>query len=366
MIKKTPLNESHRKLGGRMVEFAGWELPVQYSGPIPEHMAVRTAAGLFDVSHMGEIEVRGKGAIDLVDYLTVNDVPALDDNGAHYTMFLNEDGGIVDDLLVYRISRYHLFLVVNGATTAKDEAWIRRHAARFDCEISNTSSVYAQIAIQGPKAEGILQNLTPTLLDRIPSFCHQMAEIDGYSCRVSRTGYTGEDGFEIYVDSVHAASIWNRLLVEGSRDGLVPCGLAARNTLRLESKMALYGNDIDDTTSPLEAGLGWVVKMDKGDFVGRSVLEQQKRDGLRRKLVGFEMLDKAPARDGYEVVSGGDVIGRVTSGSPAPYLKKNIGLAYVPPDRAAVGTGLGVLVRGREVPAVVVKTPFYKRMRVFD
>lgn len=366
MIKKTPLNEAHKVLGGRMVEFAGWELPVQYTGPAPEHMAVREAAGLFDVSHMGEIEIRGRQAIDLVDYLTVNDVRALDDNAAHYTMFLNETGGIIDDLLVYRVSKYHLILVVNAGTTEKDLNWILQHSPKFDCEVANNSPYYAQIAIQGPKAELILQNLTPTLLDRIPSFNHQVVEIDGICCRISRSGYTGEDGFEIYVDSTHALSIWNHLLVVGAADGLLPCGLAARNTLRLESKMALYGHDIDDTTSPLEAGLGWVVKMDKGEFVGRPVLEQQKRDGIKRKLVGFEMLDKAPARDGYEVVIDGTVVGIVTSGSPAPYLKKNIGLAYLPTAHASVGTSIGILVRGREVPAVVVKTPFYKRTRKFD
>ena len=366
MIKKTPLNEAHKALGARLVEFAGWELPVQYAGPIPEHMAVREAAGLFDVSHMGEIEVRGRQAIELVDFLTVNDVRSLDDNAAHYTMFLNEAGGIIDDLLVYRVSKYHLILVVNAGTTEKDLNWILQHSPKFECEVANNSPLYAQIAIQGPKAESILQNLTSTLLDKIPSFNHQVAELDGIRCRISRSGYTGEDGFEIYLDASHAAKIWNRLLVVGSVQGLAPCGLAARNTLRLESKMALYGNDIDETTSPLEAGLGWVVKMDKGEFIGRAALEQQKRDGLTRKLVGFEMLDKAPARDGYEVVIDGTVVGRVTSGSPAPFLKKNIGLAYLPTAHAAVGTSIGILVRGREVPAVVVKTPFYKRTRKFD
>lgn len=366
MIKKTPLNEAHKSLGGRMVEYAGWELPVQYAGPTPEHMAVREAAGLFDVSHMGEIEIRGRQAVEFVDFLTVNDVRSLDDNAAHYTMFLNETGGIIDDLLVYRVSKYHLLLVVNAGTTEKDARWILSHASSFDCEVANNSPLYAQIAIQGPKAERILQNLTSTLLDKIPSFNHQVAELDGIRCRISRSGYTGEDGFEIYVDAGGATQIWSRLLVEGSGEGLVPCGLAARNTLRLESKMALYGNDIDESTSPLEAGLGWAVKMDKGDFIGRAALQAQKAEGLKRKLVGFEMLDKAPARDGYDVVIDGVAVGRVTSGSPAPFLKKNIGLAYVPTEHSAVGTSIGILVRGREVPAVIVKTPFYKRERTFD
>jgi aminomethyltransferase len=366
MTKKTPLNEIHRSLGARMVEFAGWDMPVQYAGPVPEHMAVREAAGLFDVSHMGEIEVRGAGAEALVDYVTANDVRGLDDNQAHYTLFLNESGGIVDDLLVYRISGENFLLVVNAGTTDKDFAWVRSHADRFDCEVSNTSGAFAQIAIQGPVAERVLQQLTPTMLDRIPSFWSQRAHIDGISTRVSRTGYTGEDGFEIYCNAADAPHIWNRLLVEGSPLGVAPCGLAARNTLRLESKMPLYGHDIDDTTTPLEAALGWVVKLNKGDFVGREALERQKREGVTRRLVGFEVLDRAPARDGYTIVKDGAEIGVVTSGSPAPYLKKNIGLAYLPVEHAKVGTEIGVVVRGREVPAAVVKTPFYKRDRVFD
>lgn len=366
MIKKTPLNEIHRNLGGRMVEFAGWDLPVQYAGPLPEHLAVRQAAGLFDVSHMGEVEVRGAGAVDLVDFVTTNDVRNLDDNQAHYTLMLNETGGIVDDLLVYRITDEHYLLVVNAGTTEKDFDWIRSHAGRFNCEVSNTSGAFAQIAIQGPVAERILQALTPTMLDRIPSFWSQRALIDGIRTRVSRTGYTGEDGFEIYCNASDAAHIWNRLLVEGSDKGIVPCGLAARNTLRLESKMALYGNDIDDSTSPLEAALGWAVKLDKGEFVGRDALLAQKREGLKRKLVGFEVLDRAPARDGYSVVKDGLAIGTVTSGSPAPFLKKNIGLAYLPVEHAKVGTEIGIEIRGRIVPAVVAKTPFYKRERVFD
>jgi aminomethyltransferase len=366
MIKKTPLNEIHRSLGARMVEFAGWDMPVQYAGPIPEHLAVRQAAGLFDVSHMGEIEVRGPGALDLVDYVTPNDVRGLEDDQAHYTVLLNESGGIVDDLLVYKIADEHYLLVVNAGTTEKDFEWVKSHAGRFDCEVLNTSGAFAQIAIQGPAAEHILQGLTPALLDRIPSFWSQRAQIDGLRTRLSRSGYTGEDGFEIYCASHDAAHIWNRLMIEGADKGLVPCGLAARNTLRLEAKMPLYGHDIDDATTPLEAGLSWVVKLDKGDFVGRDALVRQKEAGVTRRLVGSEVLDRAPARDGYPVVKDGVEIAAVTSGSPAPYLKKNIGLAYLPVEHAKVGTEIGILVRGREVPAVVVKTPFYKRQRVFD
>lgn len=366
MIKKTPLYETHLSLGARMVEFAGWEMPVQYAGPIPEHMAVRDAAGLFDVSHMGELEVRGADALALVDYVTANDPKELSDNQAQYSMFLNEQGGIIDDLLVYRITHDHFLLVVNAGTTDKDFAWVRAQAARFNCEVANNSPVFAQIAIQGPIAERILQQMTSTMLDRIPSFWSQQVDLDGHRARVSRSGYTGEDGFEIYCHANNAVAIWNRLMVIGDGQGLQPCGLAARNTLRLEAKLALYGNDIDETTTPLEAGLGWVVKMDKGDFIGRAALEQQKRDGLTRKLVGFEVLDRAPARDGYTVTKDGREIGVVTSGSPAPYLKKNIGLAYLPPEDAKIGTEIGIVVRGRTVPAVVVKTPFYRRKQVFD
>jgi aminomethyltransferase len=232
--------------------------------------------------------------------------------------------------------------------------------------VANTSGAYAQIAIQGPIAERILQELTPSMLDRIPGFWSQHVEIDGLRSLVSRTGYTGEDGFEIYCPPQHATHVWKRLLMVGAEQGLVPCGLAARNTLRLEAKLALYGNDINDDTTPLEAGLGWVVKLDKGDFVGREALLAQKRDGVTRKLIGFEVLDRAPARDGYPIVKDGAEIGTVTSGSPAPVLKTNIGLAYVPTEHAKVGTELGIVVRGRTVPAVVVKTPFYKRKQVFD
>jgi aminomethyltransferase len=367
MQRKTPLNQVHRALGARMVEFAGWDMPVQYAGPIAEHLAVRETAGLFDVSHMGEIEVRGREAGRLVDLITANDPKQLDDNQVQYSLMLNEDGGVVDDLLVYRIEPEHYLLVVNAGTTEKDFEWVARHADGMDCQVSNTSGAYALIAIQGPSAERVLQELTPTLLDRIPSFWSQRAELDGVRTRVSRTGYTGEDGFEIFCRPEDAAHIWNRLLVEGARDGLAPCGLAARNTLRLEAKLALYGNDIDDTTNALEAGLGWVVKLDKGDFVGRDALRRTKEAGLARRLVGFEMVDRAPARDGYPVADrGGERIGVVTSGSPAPYLKKNIGLAYLPATHAKVGTEIDVIVRERPAAAVVVKTPFYKRQRVFD
>jgi aminomethyltransferase len=361
MIRKTSLNEVHRHLGARMVEFAGWDMPVQYAGPIPEHFAVREAAGLFDVSHMGQIEVMGRDALKFVDRVTANDPKVLHDNQAQYSLLLNPDGGIVDDLLVYRIEEHHFLLVVNAGTTEKDFAWVTSHHDGLDCEIHDTSHAYALIAVQGPNAQRILQLIAPVMLDHIPAFWSQRCAIEGVRTRVSRTGYTGEDGFEIFCEPKDAPHLWNRLLVTGSDLGLAPAGLAARNTLRLEAKMSLYGNDIDDTTNALEAGLGWVVKLDKGEFVGRDALKQTKSEGLRRRLVGFEMIDRAPARDGYPVEKDGQEIAVVTSGSPAPYLKKNIGLAYLPVEFAAVGTEIDVVIRGRRAQAVVVKTPFYKR-----
>ena len=366
MLRRTPLHEAHHSVGARMVDFAGWEMPVQYSGPIQEHMAVREAAGLFDVSHMGEFEITGPGALELVQRLTTNDVSKLKDNQVQYSTLTNEAGGVLDDLLVYRISSEYFLLVVNAATTDKDFAWIARHANPSDAEVHNTSSGYALLALQGPRAERILQDLSDHMLDRIPYYWSQKVKVDGVDCRVSRTGYTGEDGFEIFCHPADARHIWNRLLLTGHDRGLIPCGLAARNTTRLEAAFRLYGNDMDETTTPLEAGLGWVVKLGKGEFVGREALTRQKEEGLIRKLVGFEVLDRAPARDGYPVLIEGKEVGRVTSGSPAPFLKKNIGLAYLPVEHSATGTGISILIRGREVPAQIVATPFYKRDRKFD
>ncbi|MCI0488236.1 MAG: glycine cleavage system aminomethyltransferase GcvT [Blastocatellia bacterium] len=367
MLKRTPLTEAHISIGARMVAFAGWEMPVQYSGPMQEHLAVREAAGLFDVSHMGEIEVIGEDALELVQRLTTNDAAKLEDDQVQYSIFTNEAGGVMDDLLVYRINSEYFMLVVNAGTTDKDYHWIKQHADSYKVEVHNTSQGYALMALQGPRAELILQALTDHMLDHIPYYWSQRVSVDGVACRVSRTGYTGEDGFEIFAAPDQARHVWNRLLVTGHSHGLVPCGLAARNTLRLEAAFRLYGNDMDDTTTPLEAGLGWVVKLLKAnDFTGREILERQKREGLARKLVGFEVLDRAPARDGYTVVIAGQEVGRVASGSPAPFLKKNIGLVYLPIEHSAPGTEFSVLVRGRDVRARVVETPFYKRERKFD
>jgi len=362
MLKRTPLHSAHVSLGARMVEFAGWEMPVQYSGPIPEHMAVRRAAGLFDVSHMGEIEIRGSGALSLVQRVTTNDASRLQDNQVQYSTMTNEDGGVIDDLLVYRITHDHFLLVVNAGGADQDYQWIKRLEAE-DQEVHNVSAALALLALQGRLAERILQQLTDHMLDHIPYYWSQRVHVDGVDCRVSRTGYTGEDGFEIMCKSEHALHVWNRLLITGRDYELIPCGLAARNTLRLEAGFRLYGNDMDQTTTPLEAGLGWVVKLDKGEFIGRDALQKQKESGLKRKLVGFEVLDKAPARDGYAILAGGAEVGQVASGSPAPFLKKNIGLAYLPIGYSKVGTEIAVSIRGREVPAMVVATPFYQRSR---
>jgi aminomethyltransferase len=366
MLKRTPLYESHVQLGARMVDFVGWEMPVQYTGPIPEHMAVREAAGLFDVSHMGEIEITGHDALDLLQSVTTNDASKLQDNQVQYSILTNDGGGVIDDLLVYRINAEYFLLVVNASGTDADFEWIKKHVGTRKVSVANTSGAFALLALQGPRAERILQNITDHMLDRIPYYWSQAVSVDGLDCRVSRTGYTGEDGFEILCNASDARHLWNRLLVTGHENGLMPCGLAARNTLRLEAALRLCGNDMDETTTPLEAGLGWVVKIAKGDFVGRAVLERQKREGLGRKLVGFEVMDRAPARDGYTVLVDGVEVGRVSSGSPAPFLKKNVGMVYLPIEHAAVSKEFSVVVRGRPVAARVVEIPFYKRDRKFD
>ena len=366
MLKHTPLYEAHISIGARMVEFAGWQMPLQYSGHVQEHMAVRQAAGLFDVSHMGEIEIRGADALALVQHVTTNDASKLEDNQVQYSTLTSTDGRVLDDLLVYRINSDYFLLVVNAGGADSDFNWIENHAGALNVEVHNTSDGFALLALQGPRAEQVLQELTDHMLDRIPYYWSQRVMVDGVDCRVSRTGYTGEDGFEILCEPADARHLWNRLLVIGQDLGLIPCGLAARNTLRLEAAFRLYGHDMDQTTTPLEAGLGWVVKLAKGDFIGRDALVRQKQEGLMRKLVGFEVLDRAPARDGYPVVIGDEQVGVVTSGSPAPFLKKNIGFAYLPTQHTSLGAEFFVAIRGRNVPARVVETPFYKRDRKFD
>ncbi|MBN2134972.1 MAG: glycine cleavage system aminomethyltransferase GcvT [Acidobacteria bacterium] len=360
-IKKTPLNSEHRKHGGRLVPFAGFEMPVQYAGVIEEHMAVRTAAGIFDVSHMGEIEVKGPDALPYLQKISSNNVAKLADGQIHYTALTYTNGTFVDDMLIYKYDENHYLLVVNASNTDKDFAWCQKNTDGFDVKVTNLSDKYAQIAIQGPKAQAILTPLTDVDLDAIKYYWFTEGKVEGAECIVSRTGYTGEDGFEVYCKPEDAVKIWQAMMKEGEKYGLQPAGLGARDTLRLEAKMALYGNDIDDTTTVLEADLGWICKLKKGDFNGRDVLLKQKEEGLKRMLVGFEMVDKGIARHGYPVVDNGKEIGYISSGSFAPYLKRNIGLAYLPIELTEIGTEFKVGIRGKELKAKVVETPFYKR-----
>ena len=364
MLRRTPLYDSHVALGARMVDFAGWAMPVQYSGPIPEHMAVRQTAGLFDVSHMGEVELIGNNAVPLIQSLTSNDAAKLLDNQVQYSALTNEQGGIIDDLLVYRIHENHILLVVNASNADKDFAWIKQHAdAMGGVDAYDVSGGYALMALQGPRAEDILQNLAAAKLDQIPYYWSQEVTIDGIRCRVSRTGYTGEDGFEIFCAPNDAKAIWNHLLLTGRDEGLLPCGLAARNTTRLEASYRLWGNDMDETTTPLEAGLGWITKLNKGEFIGRQAIQAQKDAGLTRQLIGFVVEDRAPARDGYPIFINSVEVSKVASGSPAPFLQKNIGMTYLPVEYTAIGTEISIGIRGREVPARIVPMPFYKRTR---
>jgi aminomethyltransferase len=350
-----------------MVDFGGWDMPVQYpAGTIEEHLRTRNHSGLFDVSHMGEIDVHGPDAIAFVNRITSNDVTKLIDGQAQYSALTTPSGTVVDDLLVYRFSQDHLFLVVNAGTTEKDWDWIKSHQGNEAVELRNVSSEYCQIALQGPDALSILQQLTDLNLADIKYYHFTTGKVDGVETIVSRTGYTGEDGFEVYAAADKAEQLWNKLLETGkagTETGTLPCGLAARNTLRLEAGMSLYGHEIDETTTLLEANLGWICKLDKGDFIGRDKLAQQKEAGVQRRLVGFEVTDRGIARDDQEVLVGDQRVGKVTSGSPAPFLKKNIGFAYVPVEHATVGGEIKIDVRGRLVNAQIVKTPFYKRAR---
>ena len=358
-LKKTPLNQVEKDLGGKMVDFGGWELPVQFTGILEEHEAVRTKAGVFDVSHMGEVTVKGRQALDLLQQSTCNDVSKLDDGRAQYNGLLYPTAGFVDDILIYRNGSDDYFVVVNASNTDKDYEWIAKSAKGMDVEVKNVSANYAQLALQGPESERILQPMTDVKLGPMKYYRFAHGKVGGVTALVSRTGYTGEDGFEIYVAPKEGPRIMRKLLDAGAK----PCGLGARDTLRLEAKMALYGNDIDDSTTPLEADLGWIVKLEKGDFMGRDVLQREKNDGLKRKLVGFEMIDRGIARHGYPIVDGQDEIGVVTSGTHSPTLKKAIGLAYLPLDKSAQGSEFTVLIREKETRARVVPTPFYKRAR---
>jgi aminomethyltransferase len=359
---RTPLNSVHCSLRAKMVDFGGWDMPVQYTGIIDEHLAVRNSVGLFDVSHMGEIEIRGPQAAALTDYVTTNSVHKLKLGQAHYSGLLYDHGGFVDDILVHKVADDHFFLCVNAGNQVKDFEHIRSQN-RFDAQVEFTSEKYSQLAIQGPKAQATLQKLTKVDLAAIKYYWFQDGEVSGAPARIAHTGYTGEDGFEIYIAPDQAVRMWNEVLSAGEEFRIKPCGLGARNTLRLEAKMALYGHEIDASISPLEADLGWIVKLDKGDFVGRDFLVKQKEAGLKRKLVGFEMQGRGIGRDGYEVFLNGAPAGWVTSGSPAPSLNKNIGLCYLPTEHALPGKSIQVIIRNQPVDAVTVETPFYKRAK---
>jgi aminomethyltransferase len=363
-LRRTPLHDVHRASGAKMVPFGGWDMPVEYSGLIAEHMAVRTAAGLFDVSHMGQIEVEGEGALAFLQRTTSNNVAKLASGQAQYSALPMPSGCPVDDIIVYRRSERRYLVVVNASNVEKDWAWLLAQQPA-DCGLHNLSDQYALLALQGPKAAAILQTLTPVDLAAIGFYRFAEGEVNGRPSIIARTGYTGEDGFEVFAAPGDAAPLWRKLVEAGQPHGLLPAGLGARDTLRLEARMMLYGNDMDETTTLVEAGLGWIVSTDeaKGDWNGRAVLAAQKAGGAPRKLVGFETVERGIPRHGYPVFVDGKPSGTVTSGTFAPFLQKSIGLCYVPAAHAAVGAPLEVEIRGRRIPARVVPTPFYKRPR---
>lgn len=358
-LRRTPLYEAHRRAGAKMVQFAGWQMPVQYHGVIAEHLAVRRAAGLFDVSHMGEIEVRGHGALELCQQLTANDVARLGVLQAQYNLLLNERGGVIDDVIIYRVKADAYLFCVNASNSERDFAWIRGHGGGA-VEVENQSALYAQLALQGPVAAAILQPLTAFDLTQVKSFHCAFADITGIRCMVARTGYTGEDGFELYCRGTDVEKLWNGLLSAGAPEGLVPAGLGARDTLRLEKAYPLYGHELDDNTTPLEAGLQWVAKLSKADFIGRDALMKQKAEGVRKKLVGLELVGPGIARADYPLFKNGRKIGRVTSGTQSPSLAKAIALGYVASEEAAIDNRIDVEIRGRHIPAKIVPLPFYR------
>ncbi|MGA8341056.1 MAG: glycine cleavage system aminomethyltransferase GcvT [Candidatus Sulfotelmatobacter sp.] len=371
-IRKTALNAVHRQMGAKMVEFNGWDMPVEYpaslgGGIIAEHMAVRTGVGIFDVSHMGDIRLAGPQALAAVQHISMNDASRLAVGQAQYSALLYPEGTFVDDVIVHRLGADEYFLVINAGTREKDFSWVRDNTRQFDCAVENLSDDFTQIAIQGPKAASLLQKMTDADLSAVKFYWVTRGKLCGLNnILMGRTGYTAEDGFEVYVpaDEGTSARVWNEILAAGKEFNVVPCGLGARNTLRLEGKLPLYGHEISDTINVWEAGLDRFCKMEKPEFVGRAALEKAKAAGVKRTLVGLEMTERGIARDGYKVLDASSrEIGFVTSGSPAPFLKKNIALAYVPLALAAVGTAVKVEIRGQGVGAVIVPTPFYKRQK---
>ena len=365
-IRKTALNAVHRQSGAKMVDFNGWDMPVEYkAGLIAEHMAVRNGVGIFDVSHMGDIRLQGPQALAAVQHLTMNDASKLQHGQAQYSALLYPQGTFVDDVIVHRMAEDDFLLVINAGTREKDFNWVHDNTRSYDCQVTNLSDDYTQIAIQGPRGVDTLQKLTDADLSKVKFYWFTYGTVCGLpNTMIARTGYTAEDGFEIYVpaDEATSARVWNQVLEAGKEFGVLPCGLGARNTLRLEGCLALYGHEISENITVWEAGLDRFCKMDKGEFIGRRSLERQQVDGVRRKLVGLEMIERGIGRDGYKVLDGAGInIGYVTSGSPAPFLKKNVALAYVPMEFTESGTTLAIEVRGQPVKAQVVKTPFYKK-----
>ncbi|MFP3388440.1 glycine cleavage system aminomethyltransferase GcvT [Brevibacillus sp. SIMBA_040] len=366
-LKRTPLFPLYANYGAKVIDFGGWELPVQFSSIIEEHHAVRTLAGLFDVSHMGEVTIEGPDATTCVQYLITNDISKLQINQAVYAALCYPNGGIVDDLLVYKQGEQKYLLVINASNIDKDVDWILSHAIG-DVTIENVSSKTAQLALQGPIAEKVLQRMTKADLSEIAYFTFKDdVEVAGIKTLVSRTGYTGEDGFELYLDAADAPALWEKILEEGKVDGVVPCGLGARDTLRFEARLPLYGQELGPDISPLEAGIGFAVKLQKeADFIGKKALQKQKEEGVSRKLVGIELIGRGIPRTGYPVYAADaaetdEAIGYVTSGTQSPTLKRNLGLALIKADYAAIGTALTVEIRGKRIEAVTVKAPFYKR-----
>lgn len=361
-LRRTPLNEIHRAAGAKMVDFGGWDMPVQYSGLVDEHHTVRNAVGLFDVSHMGEIEIRGPEALKLVEYVSTNAASRLKHGQAQYSGLLYEHGGFVDDILVHKVADDSFFICVNASNQDKDFAHI--HAAnKFDCEVEFASPKYAQLALQGPRALETAQPLTPSALTAIKYYWFVDGTFAGFPARIARTGYTGEDGLEVYVAPEHAVATWHAMMESGREFGIKPAGLGARNTLRLESKMALYGHEIDATITPFEADLAWMVKLDKGAFIGSAALRKQLAQGITRRLTAFEMRGRGIGRDGYEVLVDGQPAGWVTSGSPSPTLNRSIGLCYLPVQHAVPGRKIEIVIRNQAVEAETVSAPFYKRVK---
>jgi aminomethyltransferase len=361
-LKRTALNTAHRAAHAKMVEFGGWEMPIEYRGIVQEHLAVRTQAGLFDVSHMGEIEVRGPQALALLQQVTSNDVSRLQLWQVQYTALMHPRGSAVDDCLVHRLGKDHYLVCVNAANTDKDVAWMVQHNT-MQAGLRDVSAEYSQLALQGPRAEAILAKVTDADLHGLRYYWCCPATCCGVRGLLSRTGYTGEDGFEFYFPPAESERVWNELLEAGRPLGLIPAGLGARNTLRLEAAYPLYGHELNENTTLLEANLGWIVKFDKGDFLGRAALLEQRAQGTRKNLIGFEMTGPGVAREGYPVWIEDGVAGQVTSGSYAPYFKKNLGLAYVPPRSVRVGQEIQIEIRGRKAPARMVALPFYRRAK---